>query len=102
VQRGHDGIQDRQATRLLVLSRVLGALGVVLLLAAAALGLQSVTAVGEDCGSTFQPAHGITPLACDDKLSSRGTAVAASGGIGAVGVAASISMTFLRERRENG
>jgi hypothetical protein len=85
-----------------VLNKILGGAGVILVLVAIALGVRGVTATGEDCGSVFQSAKNITPMACDDRLSSRETAVAVAAGAGVAGVVASIAITIVRERREDG
>ena len=85
-----------------MLNKILGGAGVILLLLATTFGVRGVTAAGEDCGSIFQPAKNITPLACDDRVSSRETAVAVAAGAGMAGVLASIAITIVRERREDG
>lgn len=56
-------------------NKVLIFAGVILLLAGLGLGFRSVSATGANCGSVFQPAAGITPMACDGRLSSSGTLV---------------------------
>jgi len=55
------------------LNKILGVAGLVLLVGGALLGFRSVSASGADCGSAFRPAGGITPMACDNALSSAST-----------------------------
>ena len=55
------------------LNKILGAAGLVLLVGGALLGFRSVSASGTDCGSAFQPAGGITPMACDNALNGAST-----------------------------
>ena len=58
-----------------VLNKVLAAGGVVLVLVGVMLGFRSVSAGGTDCGSAFQPAGGITPMACDSAVNGSATLV---------------------------
>ena len=48
-----------------MLSKVLGAVGVVLLIAGVVFAVRPVTVDGGTCGSVFQPEKGITPMQCD-------------------------------------
>lgn len=65
---------DHGAGRTVItLNRVLGAVGVVLLLGGALLGFRTVSASGVDCGSAFRPAAGITPMACDNVVNGAST-----------------------------
>ena len=57
------------------LNKILAIVGTVLVLGGLALGFRSVSAGGTDCGSAFQPAGGVTPMACDGALNSAGTLV---------------------------
>lgn len=56
-------------------NKILAVAGVVLLLGGLTLGFRSISASGTNCGSVFQPAAGITPMACDSKLNSSSTIV---------------------------
>ena len=82
-----------------VLTRVLGLIGVVLILAGVAFGFRSVSAAGTDCGSAFQPAAGITPMACDSRLDRAGVDVALLVGVGVIVGAAGITIRIVRDRR---
>jgi hypothetical protein len=82
-----------------VLSKLLGAVGAVLLIVGVVLAVRPVHAGGDACGSVFQPDEGITPMQCDARLNSRGTLAA---GFGAGGLALGITtftLTALRDRR---
>jgi hypothetical protein len=82
-----------------VLSKVLGAVGVVLLIAGVVLAVRPVHAGADACGSVFQPDKGITPMQCDARLSNRGTLVAGFGAGGVALVVTGLSLTALRDRR---
>jgi hypothetical protein len=82
-----------------VLSKVLGAVGVVLLVAGAVLAVRPVHARGEGCGSVFQPDKGITPMQCDARLSSRGNLVAGFGAGGAALIVTAVAAAAIRDRR---
>jgi hypothetical protein len=82
-----------------VLSKVLGAVGVVLLIAGVVFAVRPVTVDGRSCGSVFQPDKGITPMQCDPRLDSRGNLVV---GLGIGGVAltlAGFAVAAVRDRR---
>jgi hypothetical protein len=82
-----------------VLSKVLGAVGVVLLIAGVVFAVRPVHVDGDICGSVFQPEKGITPMQCDDRLGTRGDVVA---GLGVGGVALLVSafaVSAIRDRR---
>ena len=82
-----------------MLSRVLGAVGVVLLIAGVVLAVRPVTVDGRECGSVFQPDTGITPMQCDPRLDTRGNMVI---GLGAGGVAVMLTgfaVAAVRDRR---
>ncbi|NOL39865.1 hypothetical protein HPO96_06375 [Kribbella sandramycini] len=81
-----------------ILNKVLGAVGVVLLLAGVALGFRSVSSSGANCGSAFRTAAGITPMTCDSALNSAGTLVTVVIGIGVVFLAAAFTVTRLQAR----
>jgi hypothetical protein len=82
-----------------VLTRILGLVGVVLILAGVVVGFRSVSAVGTDCGSAFQPAAGITPMACDSRLNGAGVDVALLTGAGVILGAAGMTIRIVRDRR---
>jgi hypothetical protein len=82
-----------------VLTRILGLIGVVLILAGVAIGFRSESAAGTDCGSAFQPAAGITPMACDSRLNGAGNDAALLFGAGVIVGAAGITIRIVRERR---
>jgi hypothetical protein len=67
-----------------VLSKILGAVGVVLLIAGVVFAVRPVSVDGRNCGSVFQPDKGITPMQCDPRLDTRGNLVV---GLGTGGVA---------------
>ena len=82
-----------------MLSRILGAVGVVLLIAGVVFAVRPVHENGAACGSVFQPGKGITPMQCDARLSSRGNLVT---GLGAGGVAVLVTgfaVAAVRDRR---
>jgi hypothetical protein len=82
-----------------VLSKVLGAVGVVLLIAGVVFAVRPLTVDGRSCGSVFQPDKGITPMQCDSRLDTRGNVVA---GLGVGGVAltlAGFAVAAVRDRR---
>ena len=82
-----------------MLSKLLGAVGAVLLIVGVVLAVRPVHAGGDGCGSVFRPDEGITPMQCDARLSSRGTLVAGFGAGGlALGITA-ITLTAIRDRR---
>jgi multisubunit Na+/H+ antiporter MnhC subunit len=82
----------------ITLNKILGAAGVVLLLGGALLGLRSVSAAGADCGSAFQPAGGITPMACDNALNSAATLAAVVIGAGVLCLIAAVTIKVVRDR----
>lgn len=82
-----------------MLSKVLGAVGVVLLIAGVVFAVRPAHVNGEVCGSVFQPDKGITPMQCDARLGSRGDLVT---GLGAGGVAillTGFALAAVRDRR---
>ncbi|GAA0593417.1 hypothetical protein HPO96_06270 [Kribbella sandramycini] len=82
-----------------VLSKVLGGVGVVLLLAGLAFALRGIQVDNIDCGSVLSPDKGITPMQCDNQLDRRGTIVA---GLAVGGVAIALggfALGAVRERR---
>jgi hypothetical protein len=82
-----------------VLTKILGAVGVVLLIVGVVFAVRPVHAGPDACGSVFQPDKGITPMQCDARLSSRGTLVAGLGAGGVALVVTALSLTAIRDRR---
>lgn len=82
-----------------MLSRVLGAVGVVLLIAGVVFAVRPVTVDGRDCGSVFQPDKGITPMQCDPRLDSRGDVVVGLGTGGVALMLAGFAVAAVRDRR---
>lgn len=81
------------------LSKILGVLGVVLVLGGLALGFRSVSAGNVDCGSVFAPAAGITPMACDGKLNTSSTLVTVVVVAGVVSLVAAFVVKLVDGRR---
>jgi hypothetical protein len=81
-----------------ILKRILGGAGAALVFAGVLLGFRSVSAAGVNCGSAFQPAAGITPMACDNTLNSSGTLVTIVICAGAVCLVASLTLKVVRDR----
>lgn len=82
-----------------MLSKVLGAVGVVLLIAAVVFAVRPVHEGASNCGSLFQPDKGITPMQCDARLDTRGNLVA---GLAAGGIAVMLTgfaLAAIRDRR---
>jgi hypothetical protein len=80
------------------LNKILAIAGVALLVGGLALGFRSVSAGGTDCGSAFQPAAGITPMACDGRLNSSATLVAVVMIAGAICLIGAIALKYVRDR----
>lgn len=80
-----------------MVSKALGVLGTTLLVAGLALGFRPVSAAGGNCGSVFDPAAGITPMACDARLENSGRIVA---GLVVVGIIAIVAAMVLVSRRD--
>ncbi|MFI5709270.1 hypothetical protein [Kribbella sp. NPDC051620] len=81
-----------------LINKILIAAGVILLLAGLGLGFRSVSAAGTDCGSVFQPAAGITPMACDARLNNAGTLVTLILIAGGLSLAAALTVKVVRDR----
>jgi hypothetical protein len=82
-----------------VLSKVLGAVGVVLLIAGVVFAVRPVTVDGRNCGSVFQPDKGITPMQCDPRLGSRGDVVVGLGTGGVALMLTGFAVAAVRDRR---
>ncbi|GAA2815831.1 hypothetical protein PWY36_19605 [Kribbella solani] len=88
----------RPGPAVITLNKILGAAGAVLLLAGALLGFRSVSAGGTDCGSAFQPAGGITPMACDNALNGASTLTIVVIIVGVLCLIGAIAIKVLRDR----
>jgi hypothetical protein len=82
------------------LNKILGFAGVLLLLVGVLLGFRSVSAGGTDCGSAFQPAAGITPMACDKAVSSSSTLVTIVIIAGALSLVTAIALKVVRDKAD--
>jgi hypothetical protein len=82
----------------ITLNKILGAAGVVLLLVGGLLGFRSVSASGTRCGSAFQPAGGITPMACDNALNGASTLVTIVMSAGVLCLIAAVAVKVVRDR----
>jgi hypothetical protein len=82
-----------------VLSKVLGAVGVVLLIAGLVLAIRPVHVDDQACGSVFQPEKGITPMQCDARLDTRSDVVTGLGAGGVVILLAGVATKAIRDRR---
>ncbi|HET6987032.1 MAG TPA: hypothetical protein VFI00_10465 [Kribbella sp.] len=82
-----------------MLSKVLGAVGVVLLIAGVVFAVRPVHVNEVTCGSVFQPAKGVTPMQCDTRLSSRGDLVTGFGAGGVAVLVLGFSVAAIRDRR---
>ena len=80
------------------LNKILGIAGAALLLGGILLGFRSVSAGGTDCGSAFQPAAGITPMACDKALNSAGTLVTIVISAGVLCLVAAVTVKVVRDK----
>lgn len=84
-----------------MLSKVLGAVGVVLLIAGVVFAVRPVSVDGRDCGSLFQPDNGITPMQCDPRLDTRGDIVVGLGTGGVALMLAGFTVAAVRDRRSS-
>ena len=82
-----------------MLSKVLGAVGVILLIAGVVFAVRPVMVDGRDCGSVFQSEKGITPMQCDSRLESRGNLVIGLGTSGLALVLTGFAVAAVRDRR---
>jgi hypothetical protein len=80
------------------LNKILAIAGVVVLLGGVALGFRSVSAGGTDCGSAFQPAAGLTPMACDNALNGAGTLVTIVISAGVLCLIAAVTVKMVRDK----
>ena len=82
-----------------VVSRILGLIGSVLLIAGIVFAIRPVRVLGADCGSVIEPAGGITPMECDNQLNDRGR-LALALGLGGLAIAiTSLGVASLSGRR---
>ena len=82
-----------------MLSKVLGAVGVVLLIAGVVFAVRPAEVDGRRCGSVFQPEKGITPMQCDKRLGTRGDLVVGLGSSGVAFMLAGFTLAAVRDRR---
>jgi hypothetical protein len=82
-----------------VLSKLLGAVGVLLLLTGLFLAIRPLAVDNVNCGSVYSPDKGITPMQCDDLLNQRMTVVGGLAGGGIVLAVAGFGYAAVRERR---
>ena len=82
-----------------MLSKILGAVGVVLLIAGVVFAVRPVTVDSRSCGSVFQPDKGITPMQCDPRLDARGNVVIVLGTGGVALTLAGFAVAAVRDRR---
>jgi len=82
-----------------VLSKLLGTVGVLLLLTGLFLATRPLHVDGVSCGSVYAPDKGITPMQCDAELDGRTTLVGGLAGGGVVIAIAGFGMAAVRERR---
>jgi hypothetical protein len=82
-----------------LLNKILGAAGLVLLAAGLVFAFRPVSVNGVNCGSVLQPATGITPMDCDNRVADRERVALMLGGAGLVGGVMSIGIAMLRDRR---
>jgi len=80
------------------LNKILAIAGAVVLLGGVALGFRSVSAGGTDCGSAFQPAAGLTPMACDNALNGAGTLVTIVISAGVLCLIAAVTVKMVRDK----
>jgi hypothetical protein len=80
------------------LNKILGIAGVAVLLGGVLLGFRSVSAGGTNCGSAFQPAAGITPMACDNALNGAGTLVTIVISAGVLCLIAAVTVKVVRDK----
>ena len=80
------------------LNKILAIAGALLVAVGVLLGFRSVSAAGTDCGSAFQPAAGITPMACDNALNGSGTLVTIVISAGALCLIAAIAVKVVRDK----
>jgi hypothetical protein len=94
---GTPAISDA-GTVVTTLNKILAVAGVLLVLGGLALGFRAVSAGGTNCGSAFQPAPGITPMACDNKLNGSGTLVAVVISAGVLALIAAATVKVVRDK----
>ena len=98
-QSGHAvGIPAEAGVGMTTANKILSIAGVVLLLGGVLLGFRSVSAAGVNCGSVFQPAGGITPMACDGRLDNSSTLVTLVLVAGALCLAAAFTVKVVHDR----
>lgn len=93
-------VSNRSGVTVISLNKILGVAGLVLLVGGALLGFRSVSESGTDCGSAFQPAGGITPMACDNALNGAGTLTTVLMSAGALCLIAAVAIKVIRTRTQ--
>lgn len=81
-----------------MLNKILAGAGTLLVAVGVLLGFRSVSAGGTVCGSAFQPAPGITPMACDNALNSSSTLVTIVISAGALCLLAAVAVKVVRDK----
>ena len=80
------------------LNKILAIAGVALLFGGVLLGFRSVSSGGVDCGSSFQPAAGITPMACDNALNGASTLVTIVISAGVLCLIGAVAVKVVRDK----
>jgi hypothetical protein len=96
---GPAGVLEPLAAGRPVLTRILGAVGVVLLIVGAVFAVRPVHIARVNCGSVFQAEKGITPMQCDNRLNSRANVVMGLGAGGVVLLGGVFATAAVRDRR---
>ncbi|TCC28240.1 hypothetical protein E0H58_03545 [Kribbella speibonae] len=91
-------VSNRSGVTVISLNKILGVAGLVLLIGGGLLGFRSVSESGTDCGSAFQPAGGITPMACDNALNGAGTLTTVLMSAGALCLIAAVAIKVIHNR----
>ena len=97
--RSDAGSRTQPAESWAVLSKVLGAVGVLLLLTGLYLAMRPLHVDGVSCGSVYAPDKGITPMQCDTRLDQRMNLVGGMAAGGLVIAVAGFGYAAVRERR---
>ena len=82
------------------LNKILAIAGALLVLGGVLLGFRSVSTAGAVCGAPFNPAAGITPMACDNALNSASTLVTIVISAGALCLVAAVAVKVVRDKAD--
>lgn len=82
-----------------MLSRILGLVGLTLLIVGVVVATRPIRVLSADCGSVIRPAGGITPMNCDERLNDHGTLALAVGVAGFATVITSLGIALLSSRK---